>query len=305
MPSTMTKLRETAQYLPPKLAVRKLCEDVGDVTGASSASQLPRSGQQAADCRRKLTYSSNFAVAPKSADPLFPLMVMCKESEGIKEQEGHYVRIVANSPEPMAVLAFDWTLEDLEKSTCEAQHTVLCVDRTFDLSTFHVTIMSYRHLMLVNQRGSEKDKHPVILGPLFIHQQEQFSSYHFFISQLVGLRPALQNIRAVGTDGEQALANALTTQFKQAIILCCFLHMHGNLEAKHSELKLPKPVIQEFLWDVFGNPTLLQLGLVDAEDSSELDSQFLHLKTVWDETERAFTDITRDGVPLLVPNLHP
>lgn len=105
----------------------------------------------------------------------------------------------------------------------------------------------------------------------------------------MGLKPALQNIRAVGTDGEQALANALTTQFKQVIHLRCFLHMCGNLEAKLSELKLPKAVIQEFIWDVFDNPTLLQLGLVDAEDSSELDAQFLHLKTVWDEKERVFT----------------
>ena len=290
MPSTMTKLRETTQYLPPKIAVRKLCQDVGDMTGASSASQLPRSRQQAADCRRKLTYGPNLAVVPKSADPLFPLMLMCKESEGKKDQEGHFVRIVANSPEPMAVLAFNWTLEDLERfCTCEAQHTVLCVDPTFDLGTFHVTVMSYRHLMLVNQRGSEKGKHPVMLGPLFIHQRKQFSSYHFFISQLVGLRPALQNILAVGTDGEQALASALTTQFKQAIHLRCSLHLRGNLEAKLSELKLPKDVIKEFVWDVFGNPALLQLGLVDAEDSSDLDSQFVRLEGVWNERERSFT----------------
>ncbi len=290
MPSTMTKLRETAQRLPPKLAVRKLCQDVGDVTGASSASQLPRSRQQAADCRRKLTYGANSSVAPKSVDPLFPLMIMCKESEGKKEKQQHFVRIVANSPEPMAVLAFEWTLEDLERfCTCEAQHTVLCVDPTFDLGSFHVTVMSYRHLMLASRRGSEKGKHPVMLGPLFIHQRKQFSSYHFFFSQLVGLRPGLQNVRAVGTDGEQALANALTTQFKVAIHLRCFLHMRGNLEAKLSELKLPKAVAQEFIWDVFGNPGLLQLGLVDAENSTDLDSQFLQLEGVWNERERRVT----------------
>lgn len=77
----------------------------------------------------------------------------------------------------MAVLAFDWSLDDLERfCTCEAKHTVLCVDPIFDLGSFHVIVMSYRHLML---------------GLLFIHQRKQFSSYHFFISQLVGLKPAL------------------------------------------------------------------------------------------------------------------
>ena len=49
--STVTELCETAECLPPKVAVRKICQDkdVCDVTGASSASQLPRSCQQAAD----------------------------------------------------------------------------------------------------------------------------------------------------------------------------------------------------------------------------------------------------------------
>ena len=300
----MTKLRETAQCLPPKFAVRKLCQDVGDVTGASSASQLPRSRQQAADCRRKLTYGTNSAVMPKSADPLFPLMLMCKESEGTKGQHENFVRMVANSPEPMAVLAFDWILDDLERfCTCEAKHTVLCVDPTFDLGSFHVTVMSYRHLMLGSRRGSERGKHPVMLGPLFIHQRKQFSSYHFFISQLVGLRPALQNIKAVGTDGEQALVSALATQFKSAIPLRCFLHVRGNLETKLSELKLPKAIIQEFIWDVFGNPALLQLGLVDAEDSSDLDSQFLQLEAftlqepVFHSWFKAYTlEVVRNGM---------
>ena len=72
--------------------------------------------------------------------------------------------------------------------------------------------------MLSNRRGSEKGKNPVMLGPLFAHQRKQFSSYHFF-SQLVGLKPGLQRICAVGTDGEQALGNALTTQFNQAVHL--------------------------------------------------------------------------------------
>ena len=54
-----------------------------------------------------------------------------------------------------------------------------------------------------------------------------------------------------------------------------FPHVRGNLETKLSELKLPKAVMQEFIWDVFGNPALLQLGFVDAEDSSDLDRQLL------------------------------
>lgn len=66
-------------------------------------------------------------------------------------------------------------------------------------------------------------------------------------------------------------------------------------KANLSELKLPKAVIQEF---IFGYPTLLQLGLADAKDSSELDSQFLHLKAVWNERKGLHIRIA--GVPCLV-----
>ena len=68
--------------------------------------------------------------------------------------------------------------------------------------------------------------------------------------------------------------------------------MRGNLEAKLSDLKLPKAAILEFIRDVFGNPALLQLGLVDAEDSSDLDSQFDKPEKVWNERERSFTSRT-------------
>lgn len=50
-----------------------------------------------------------------SVDSLFPVMVMCKESEGANsDPSSRFVRMVCNTPEPMTVLAFDWSLADLE-----------------------------------------------------------------------------------------------------------------------------------------------------------------------------------------------
>ena len=43
-----------------------------------------------------------------SSDPLFLVIVMCKESEDAKcDPRSRFVRIVCNTPEPMAVLTFD------------------------------------------------------------------------------------------------------------------------------------------------------------------------------------------------------
>ena len=95
MPSTLSKARELSENLKPKHVVSKLSQSIGGIIGASSTSQLPR--QQSADCRRQL-FSSKVP-GSHSKDPLFPLMLMCKESEGSKtDSHTRFVRIVTNSP---------------------------------------------------------------------------------------------------------------------------------------------------------------------------------------------------------------
>ena len=85
-----------------------------------------------------------------SVDPLFPVMVMCKESEGaISDPSSRFVRMVCNNPEPMTVLAFDWSLADLERFCTNPQHhVILSVDPTFNLGSFQVTVTTYQHPML-------------------------------------------------------------------------------------------------------------------------------------------------------------
>ena len=68
----------------------------------------------------------------KKKDPLFAVMSVCKESEG-KNTAGHFVRIVTGAPEPMTVLCFNWSLNDLEQFCTGEQRTVLSVDPTLIL----------------------------------------------------------------------------------------------------------------------------------------------------------------------------
>jgi len=87
--------------------------------------------------------------------------------------------------------------------------TILSVDPTFNLGSFHITVTTYRHPMLKTRQGSN----PVMLEVLFTHQCKTFATYNFFFSQLVGLCPGLKNTHCFGTDGEKALVNALQAQF--------------------------------------------------------------------------------------------
>ena len=214
------------------------------------------------------------------------MMVMCKESEGKNAPEA-FVRIVNAAPFPMMVLAFDWTLDDLVRfCTNASEFCVLGFDPTFNLGPFDVTVTTYRHMLL--QKKTDPHKHPAMLGPMFIHVKKDYPAYHFFASALVSRRPDLTQLHCFGTDGEAALVNALSTVFPHAIHLRCFLHFRGNIEAKLRQLNLPQSVAKEFIYDIFGNVSQLQQGLVDAEDETKLDSMLTSFQSTWNEREAPF-----------------
>ena len=146
-------------------------------------------------------------------DPLFSVMYMCKSEEG--KGKNSFVRSVNAAPFPMMVLAYDATLHDLQR---------FCTGPS-KFSIFGV-VTTYQHLMLSSQQASN---YPVFIGPMFVHVKKDFPAYNFFSSALIGLQPRLVDLRAFGTDGEAALAEA---SFPKACHLRCFLHFKGNIEQK-------------------------------------------------------------------------
>ena len=190
MPSVMTKLKKVASKSTPKSAVEIVSKKAGGVLNAPSAGALPRSRQQVKDIRR--------ASSLEHVDPLYSVMMMCKESEG-RRNEDAFVRQVNAAPYPMMCLTFDWTLHDLARfCTHPKNFSILGVDPTFDLGDFDVTVTTYRHLML-ELKGSPQSKHPVLLGPLFVHVRKNFEAYHFFASTLVSKCPELRCIQCFGS----------------------------------------------------------------------------------------------------------
>lgn len=58
--------------------------------------------------------------------------------------------------------------------------------------------------------------------------------------------------------------------FTGAIHLRCFLHFRENIERKLREFSISSDLIKEFIRDIFGNPSKLERGLVDAKNEEEL-----------------------------------
>jgi len=91
MPSTLKKLKHVTQNLTGKFAVSK-CTSINSLLTASSAGAIPRNRQQAADMSRSRDETET-ALHGKKRDPLFSVMLMCKESEGGKAEDA-FVRSV-------------------------------------------------------------------------------------------------------------------------------------------------------------------------------------------------------------------
>ena len=279
MPSTLHKLKKVAVNLTPKFAV---CEISNDVMSATNAGSVVRNTQQVKDLRRRKD-EGILVPCGKKKDPLFSIMLMCKESQGTKSDDA-FVRIVSCAPEPMAVLVSNWILNDLDRF---AHHHIVqyFVDPTFSLGDFDVTVTTYRHLMLHNSSG----KHPVMMGPLMIHKHKKFESYHFFASS-VGVKPSLRHLRAFGTDGEKAISKAMHVVFDEAVHLRCFLHFKGNLDSKLQEYRVPKHERIEFLRDVFDNPEELEKGIVDPDTEEEFEALTVSHKEIWDRREERYNN---------------
>ena len=225
-PSTLQKLKECRKTnQPPKQAVSNVTKEKGGNVNAKSVGDIPRTRRQVYNMKQ-----------PKGddSDALLSVMAMCKQS--MDKDEELFIRMVtsASAPEPMCVLCIDNQVSDIDRFCTDPPcFCPLSIDPTFNLRDFSVTVTSFCNLLLKNQRTG---KNPVVIGPMLVHRRKLFSSYHFFASSLVSLKPSLSDLQAFGTDGEECLYNAFATQFSQARHVRCFLQFWDNCKAKLQEM---------------------------------------------------------------------
>jgi len=283
--STKQKLKDQLKTAAPKLAVDQVYESKGGILKATSGGDLPRGLQQAYDLKR--ANREELSVCPVysscgTRDMLFTVMQQCKTAE----KGTVFVRDVTCAPEPMAVIATDQQLLDLERfCTNPYDFCVLGIDPTFKLGDFSVTPMVYRHLIVEDVRSHAS---PIMPGPMLVHQRKLFRSYNYFLSTLVGIKPTLAHVLAVGTDGEQNLVDALAHQFKSADHLRCIRHLQQNVEKHLHEKGFPQSAIKQYAHDIFGftdKEGCYHEGLIDAFDAFEFDVHVGELKDEWNRRE--------------------
>ena len=273
----MKRLKEVCKEKDPVPTMELIDSEVGDVVGQSSSGSRLRNLRQVTNAKRKLKLDSG------CKSELAETMEKCKT--GLGPSGVSFVRCVEAAPEPMCILATDRQIHEMVHNCTDTSAFVpIGVDPTFKLGKFYVTPIVFPLRMLVSK---ETGKSPVYLGPLLIHQSQKFTAYRYFASQLVGLDSRLKDIRAIGTDGEAALYDALKSVFPSAVHLRCFIHFKRNIEAKLQSLHLPANIVRDILRDIFGLSldTEQQLGLVDVQNEIKFREKLEIVKPRWNKLE--------------------
>ena len=155
-------------------------EGSGGIQGSCSLSEEPRNKMQIYNARKNLHTDS-------SKDEIFDLLQLLKEHQN--EPDGGFLREVVLSSTPCAVLATQEQLDHLVYCCCNLTQSVpMCIDATFNLGNFYVTIITYKNLVL---KHSMKLSHPVFIGPVFLHMERGRKEYGTFFSVLLKLEPRL------------------------------------------------------------------------------------------------------------------
>ena len=106
------------------------------------------------------------------------------------------------------------------------------------------------------------------------------------------MNPNLKSIQAIGSDGDEALQNAIEICFKDSIKLLCAGHKrenierHGhkreNIERHLRSLKAATSSINHIIADIFGRERQSEKGLIDSMSADFFDNQLKEYKPTWD-----------------------
>ena len=275
--STKEEIKKLAQASNPKEVFHRLIEEKGGVEELTSPGEHPRSYQQVADYRRSGSTSASGSKAP---DSLVDLMQICKREN--RNPESAFVRQVYSSPELQAILCTNRQLREIEQFCTNPElFSPLSVDVTFNIGDFYVAVTTYRNLLLKTKNGC----HPVMIGPVMIHQQRLYESYHNLASSLIRLNPKLKHILCYGTDEERNLYKAFGDVFPFAVHLLCDIHMEDNVMRKLTDLGVSKTLANDYRKEIFGKNvgTAREAGLVDCLTEEDFRKRLDILLPVWEK----------------------
>lgn len=179
-------------------------EDEGGIVGATTFTSLPRSVNQIQQLKQRICQKETNNAPQRKKDELYAVIVKCMEESNKSDT---FIQFVKAGPQPLAFLADERQLNDLEQFCTNGQRpSILSIDTTYNCGEFYVTFTRYRHQMVTSKRSG---KHPVLLGPTLIHKHKEDDTFAYLANCLI--RPNLENILGVGSDRDKATRGFIGT----------------------------------------------------------------------------------------------
>ena len=104
------------------------------------------------------------------------------------------------------------------------------------------------------------------------------------------MNPNLRDIKAIGSDGDEALQNAIEICFQDAIKLLCVNHKRENIEKQLRKSRGNSLAVNHIMADIFGKEKhwTYEKGLIDSQTASEFDQNLKDFKATWDSLIPSF-----------------
>jgi hypothetical protein len=208
-PAVLNDIKQEAQHAKPKRLFKALMDKAGGPLMSTSAASEPRNVKQ--------IYNIRSSQKPKP-DEFTHLVSQIKEDSFVRE-------LTIDSGFIQYILTTDKQLIDLRAfCTNPVKFSVFFIDSTFDVGNYYITNTCYENLRVVHASDKYRGRHPLEMGPIFVHTQRNTNNFAAFFSSLQRMDNELKDIQAIGTDGDEALMNAVTICFQDAQKLLCADH---------------------------------------------------------------------------------
>lgn len=274
--STMTRLKTLAKEgKKPSEMYDIVFEEKGGMLGATSVASLPRheQGKYLKRCQKRET----------EKDELWSIANMAKEEMKKKEPFVRYPEASTGN----FMLADDRQLKDVERfCTDRNHHGIFGIDTVFKCGNFFATPTTYPHLMLVDKTTS---RHPTMLGPLAVHKRLDTDAYEYLGCSMTRANPALKNIVAIGSDGDEKIHKGMFISVVSATWMLDKRHVEDNIKRKLSKMGITGDKQNPFIADIFGDDIEKEKGLVDSTSAEEFEQSLQRLKPTWDQRELLLT----------------
>jgi len=264
-PHVLQSIKEEPLQSKPRRVFKNLVDDAGGPLFSSSASSEPRNLQQIYNVKRSQD-------AAKRTDDFMHLISQVKEDSFV-----HDLTIDSNSIQ--YVLISEKQLNDMNNCcTHPFTFSVLSLDSTYDVGNYFVTNTCFENLKVVHADGKYRGRHPLEMGPTFVHTNKDTHAFVGFFSSILRMKPDLKTIQAIGSDGDEAIMNASLICFQDSLKVLCSNHKKENIERKlKGDYRAREAASNHLLSDIFGKDCgpIYEKGLIDCTSTFDFDKKNL------------------------------